>query len=260
LAGVWSTGTMAKSMTNMRQVALWMTEYSASNNDTVLPSRFNYGNNPYPGKVRSVIADPPDGDPQGEENSGTWTDILHATYEVAVYPGVDGEFGSDYRYDSPDKALYELLGEDQIKNPFRSAAPNTMVPPMEVATNDPPTPYGRGATGDYNELGLPGFFAANDFFNAGWDLAPGEWFNNGQIRYPDQSMYLVDSFYGETILPEPIAYDAASEPSTQQVDFRYTGEVCLMLYLDGHIGQTSRFETLDDLEAQGVRVRNLTSR
>ncbi|MBT8487138.1 MAG: prepilin-type N-terminal cleavage/methylation domain-containing protein, partial [Phycisphaerae bacterium] len=42
LAGVWSTGTMAKSMTNMRQVALWMTEYSASNNDTVLPSRFNY--------------------------------------------------------------------------------------------------------------------------------------------------------------------------------------------------------------------------
>jgi hypothetical protein len=56
-----------------------------------------------------------------------------------------------------------------------------------------------------------------------------------------------------------------------RVDFRYPGETCLMLMLDGHVEQQTRFEHLadgtapdedyDDLEEdRGVRVTDLTKR
>jgi hypothetical protein len=55
-------------------------------------------------------------------------------------------------------------------------------------------------------------------------------------------MYLVDSYYGEVIDPIPEAYDALPAPpdgdATLQVDFRYGGETCLMLWCGRNVRVT----------------------
>jgi len=260
LSGVWSSGTLTKSMNNLRQIALWMGEYSNDNNDHIVPSRFDYegGGAIYKGKVRSS-ANPQMGDPL----SGTWSDILHSVFEVATYPdgGVatgDGGLDNDYRHDSPDRPLYDLIGEDTVRSPFRSGAPNTKNFPG-LPIDSLPRPYGEGA----QEVSYPGFFAANDFFYSGWPSGPaGTFFTNGQIKVPSQSMYLVDSFAGEVIAPVLEPYDTDPDAETIEVDFRYgsSGEgVCLILFLDGHNQQESPWVDLDDLESgRRVRVRDLT--
>ncbi|MCP3904949.1 MAG: hypothetical protein GY715_15100 [Planctomycetes bacterium] len=259
LAGVWSSGTLTKSMTNMRQIALWMSEYSNANSDHIVPSRFYYDSDTssvYAGKVRS------NPNPQvGEQSSGTWADILHSVFEVGTYPDAEVTIANDYRHDSPDRGLYDLIGAKAVRNPFRSAAPNSRNTP-EVDPTSEPKPFGAGAA----EVGYPGFFAANDFFNSGWPAgaAVGEFFTNGQIKVPSRSMYLVDSFVGETIAPEPEPFDTDLEADTIEVDFRYgsSGQgVCLMLFLDGHIQQESAWVDLADLQGQRqIRVQDLTSR
>jgi type II secretory pathway pseudopilin PulG len=264
LSGVWSTGKMTSSMNNMRQISLWMRQYSSDHEDFIVPSRFSYVDAEFPGKARSNT------NPQtGEANTGTWTDILTTVFEVSAFPDAEVKWQNDYRFDSPDKPLYDLLGDGAINNPFRAAAPNTRDAPGS-STDALPTPFGSGAT----EIGYAGFFAANDFFAAGWPgVSGGAFFSNGQIRFPDRSMYLVDSFYGETILPTPEAFDAtidALSDGTGEVDFRYgNDEVCLMLFLDGHIDPEGRWTTIDDLEGdpgddedhgRGIRIRNLTTR
>ncbi|MHC5113759.1 MAG: hypothetical protein ACYTGP_04950 [Planctomycetota bacterium] len=265
LSGVWSSGALAKSMNNMRQIALWLGEYSNDNSDFIVPSRFHYGPDAegsaiYAGKVRSSP-----NPAMGVQSAGTWSDILHSVFEVGVYPdaGVpagSGGLDNDYRHDSPDRLLYDLIGEDQVASPFRAAAPNSRNVPGVPATSLP-KPYGDGAF----EVGLPGFFAANDFFFAGWPgNSGGAYFTNGQIRVPSQSMYLVDSFAGEVILPKPAPFNTDPDDDTIEVDFRYgsSGEgVCLILLLDGHVQQESPWVDIDDLESKRrVRVRNLTSR
>ena len=42
-----------------------------------------------------------------------------------MYPDAGAAIANDYRHDSPDLHLYDLIGESAIKNPFRSAARNT---------------------------------------------------------------------------------------------------------------------------------------
>jgi len=267
LSGVWSTGQMTGSMNNMRQIGLWMRQYSADHEDFILPSRFSYVDAGLPGKVRS------DTSPQiGDANTGTWADILTTVFQIAAFPGAGeapGFNGNDYRFDSPDKPLYDLLGDSGFDNTLRAAAPNTRDAPGD-SVDALPTPFGSGAA----EVGYPGFFAANDFFAAGWPgVSGGAFFSNGQIRFPDRSMYLVDSFYGETILPAPEPFDVSLDvpgDGTGEVDFRYgNGELCLMLFLDGHVDPEGRWETIDDLEGdlgdpedhgRGIRIRNLTSR
>ncbi|MHC4274953.1 MAG: hypothetical protein ACYSUR_14965, partial [Planctomycetota bacterium] len=51
LAGIRKSGLMAKSMANMRQVGTWMGLYSQDNRDFIVPSRFNYREDGYRGKV-----------------------------------------------------------------------------------------------------------------------------------------------------------------------------------------------------------------
>jgi prepilin-type N-terminal cleavage/methylation domain-containing protein len=270
LSGVWSGGQMTKSMSNMRQIALWMGQYSSDNQDFVLPARFNYVEDPYPGKVRSY-PDPA----TGVSHSGTWCDILWSVFEVGVFPEASSSGGNDYRHEAPDRALYELLGESAIANPFRSTAPNTRNTDERMPDSpEPPKPYGKGA----NEAGGgPGYFAANNFFDGGWVTDPdlGEFFTNGQIRFPDRSMYLVDSYAGEIIQPVDSAGDGEQPYSGTadhngdghpdvEVDFRYGPDgVCLMLFLDGHVTTQSPWEELADLEGpggRGLRIRDLTSR
>ncbi|MEE9129978.1 MAG: prepilin-type N-terminal cleavage/methylation domain-containing protein [Phycisphaerales bacterium] len=260
LAAVKSGGLMTKSMANMRQIATWMRLYSTDNREFIVPSQFDYSYPDCPGcyrgKVRSIITAG-----RGVEHEGTWSDILWTVYEVARFPGAVEASGHDYSFDSPDIVLYDILGED-VENPFRSAAQNT----GRILGGTGATPFGTGA----QQRGRPGFFAANDFFDARPDGdGKQRWFTNAQIKVPEQSMYLVDSFYGEVIPdePEPFDRDPTLSPPTLQVDFRYAGETCLMLFMDGHVGPQGIWKNLNDLQGdptdpqdhgRGIRIQNLT--
>ena len=294
LAGVRKSGEMTKSMAHMRQIAGWMNLYSSDNRDTVLPSQFNYSPELYPGiypgKVRSEPVS------WGSLHTGTWADILWTEFTLGVFPQRDTSVGGggndtgdqqgdpdggtlvrgiDYRYDSPDAWFYGVFSpsrRDDFDNPLRSAAKNLW---HTHSRHDLATPWGAGA----GEVGLPGYFAANNFFNAdevaldknmpsvpvrpgttaGQDQ--GRWYSQAQIRAPARSMYLVDSFAGEVIQQWPMRYklelveDAnnsildpdPSVPQQNQVDFRYSDQ-CLMLFLDGHIQLQARWAGIEDLE------------
>ncbi len=261
LAGVRRSAFMANSMSNLRQVATWMRMYSGDNREFIVPSQFDYSANPYPGKVRSQFT-------IGAANQGTWADILWTVNQVGVLPGMVGPAGHDYRFDSPDATVYTEMGTYDA-NVLRSAASNSK--DLAVAGGDGlAKPFGTGA----HERGLPGFFAANNFFNADPDSGPfaagsqqGFW-TTGQIKAPDRSMYLVDSFAGEVIEDEPEPYlrvippfhspPPVPPPVTLEVDFRYSG-VCLMLFLDGHVGPEGMWRDLDELQTKRqVRITKLT--
>ena len=255
LSAVQKQGHMAKSMNNLRQISTWMNQYSSDNREYIVPSQFDYSDPAitYKGNVRSVA--PPNA-AYGLQHHGTWSDILWTVYQVGKFPQAalappDG-LGYDYRFDSPDKPLYDLPGME-FENPFRAGGDNT----KNVDNGDVMTPFGAGA----QEKGLPGFFAANDFFNAK-PSAPngGQFYTRAQIKRPDQSMYLVDSFAGETIAPLPPQYllDPPLIPPTCEVDFRYSGS-CLMLLLDSHIDPQGKWTDLNELQTQrGIRIDNLT--
>ena len=259
LAGVFSSGLMTKSMSNMRQIGQWMRMYSSDNREFIVPSQFNYEGNTYKGKVRSAASPP-----LGDQHKGTWSDILWTVFEGGVFPAAgapvaDGGLDYDYRFDSPDKKLYDLVGGD-LENPFRSAALNK----RNMIAGNRPTPFGSGA----QEIGQPGYFAANNFFNADQDVdREASFYTTGQIKAPERSMYLVDSVAGETIEDEPEPFQAgptlgpSGSTSTLEVDFRYSG-VCLMLFLDGHVepvGQWQDICELEGLDGRSIRIRNLTS-
>lgn len=267
-------GDMAKSQNNLRQIATWMTLYSTENREHIVPSQFDYSASSYPGKVRATI-DPDDGStssPQlGARNQGTWTDILWTINEVGTVPTAGAEapggVDHDYRYDSPDTWVYTNL-DDDLENPFRAAAPNSGDFYVGGSPGTGAKPFGTGA----QEIGLPGYFAANDFFNARPNAPPdasgnappsiGRWYVTGQIKSPERSMYVVDSFAGETI--EPVAGPYENDPSipveTLEVDFRYNG-VCLMLYMDGHSSPEGPWTDLVDLQSnRKIKVQDLDKR
>jgi hypothetical protein len=125
-------------------------------------------------------------------------------------------------------------------------------------------PFGNGAS--IAEAGQPGYFAANDFFDArpSGTNALGTWFTNAMIRHPAMSMYLVDSRAGETIpLPNAtVAPNAWLAGNAQcEVDFRYVGDVCSMLYMDGHVTtQTKWINVADLLTNRQTRIERLDQR
>ncbi len=268
-----------ESMSRMRQISMWMGEYSSDNGDIILPSQFDYSDStltPYPGKVRSIPSSAGGLILSVEpEHQGTWTDILwtinNLSNLVAALPSAEAELGFSFRYDSPTRELYDFLDND-LANPLRAAASNS----KQALEGGTLTPFGNGA----DALNIPGFFAANDFFNARPDAPPlpgdtvtpdlGYWLTNGQIRVPDRSMYLVDSFYGEIIEPDADAYgilvnsgsgdgptkSALDPDDIGEVDFRYSG-TCLMLFLDGHIENVGPWPSLDFLQ-NSLRI-NITN-
>lgn len=277
LIAVGRTARKTESMNNMRQINLWMNSYSSDNNDFILPSQFDYSDpalNPYPGKVRSLPSKPagltlwkPPSDPSSTEHIGTWTDILWTINNLArplqQLLSAQEALGHNYQFDSPTKEVYQYF-DDRIPNPLRSASFNTDT----ALTADVFKPFGNGA----DEENMPGFFAANDFFNARPDVpgspSLGNWYTNGQMKVPDRSLYLVDSLAGEVISPDEVSYynrdpnaifDGSAiggPPRTCEVDFRYNG-TCLMLFLDGHLQDVGPWVDLSDL--QEIRRFNITN-
>src|SRR5262245_37919253 len=249
LAGALRTGDMAKSQNSLKQNHMFMGLYSTDNHEFIPPSQFDYRVSVappqnYPVKVRSHpgLTATPWGNLRYQ---GTWADILWTTSGLGEKAEFSGNIDAEvYRYDSPDRAVYEE-DPDFSQSPFRSAAPNSQdTPPGLYPLPVGPRPYGSGA----HEVTLPGFFAANDFFNARPDAPDrpnpngngammatpdiGWWYTTGQIKSPDRSMYLVDSFAGETISfdvpgsmlnPYNNEEPAGGGYKTIEVDFRYNG-------------------------------------
>lgn len=246
----------------------------------------------------------------GFVSQGTYADILWVETNLAddvgvadfplVTPGGGLYNGPtvnvSYKYRSPDRHIYDY-DPNFKRHPLRSFAPNThnfprfdsggsdsYMPLGEIGGSSQagikgyPKPMGSGAY----EKGLPGFFAANNFFDARstrdrtlQDDASNidRYVTMGQLTSPASSMYLVDSFAGTTIgggpddeLSTALAFliqdynnvsvlgqgdleVGVSGPSTQEVDLRYgEGSSCLMLFLDGHTDVINRFGRIEDLQ------------
>ncbi len=246
----------------------------------------------------------------GFVSQGTFADILWVETNLAddagvadfplIQPGGGLSNGDtlnvSYQYRAPDRHIYDYDSNFK-RNPLRSFAANSHNFPrfqsggsetyMEYGdigelTGDGikgyPKPFGSGAY----EKGMPGFFAANNFFDArskrdrtlqDGDSNVDRYVTMGQLTSPASSMYLVDSFAGMTIgggpddeLATALAFliqdfdnvtvlgqgdqqIGPSGASTQEVDLRYgEGESCLMLFLDGHTDLISRFGRIQDLQ------------
>jgi type II secretory pathway pseudopilin PulG len=150
LLGARRSASMTTSMGHMRQIATWMRLYCSDNREHVLPSQFNHHLDAFPGHPRCNPA-------FGQWHArGTWADVLWTQNELGLFPEAAGVLLSDYRFDSPDKALYELVGDIE-QNVLRATSPNR----RNVVDGTGATPFGDGA----QEAGLPGYFAANNFFN-----------------------------------------------------------------------------------------------
>lgn len=259
---------MAASQNNMRQIATLMQGYTTDNRDRILPSEFD-NRVPVPAPVLPFFAGPmrkpaPSSPPLGPARVGTWADILWTTAGMGsfVMPSEDGTNLYNYQYDSPDRFVYEAHS-GYSKNILRSTVP--MAKPFTVET-DPPvdeaTPWGIGASS--LEFDHPGYFAANNFFSAapwigtgGTGLAsPGQlprYYPSSQILYPANAVYLVDSRAGEVIKPLAAPWQGTPTPGTPvidlcEVDFRYPGDSCLILCLDGHVQTEAQWDKIQDLQ------------
>lgn len=257
----------ATSQSNARQIFQLMQEYTTDNRETIVPAVFDYNENVYPGKARSVHppgATAPLATELGQRaNYGTWSDLLW-TYGRMGPVSASGSLSSgsvapwSYLYDSPDRVHYGTTpGYNDI---FRSAVPMT-----RSAGGTEALPFGTGTQA--GEVGDPGYFAANLLFDARpqsntntlYQNLHGAWRTSAEIRRPGQTVYLVDSWHGEVIAPTAVGFGSpepgfgTGETHEGQVDFRYPGATCLMLFLDGHVGTEEGWDDFRDLKA----IRNI---
>ncbi len=243
LQHVRGNATWAKSRSNMRQVYTYMQMYWTDNRQYIPPSLFDYSASPSPGKVRTQ-SPPGSAVPVIQpynlgEQQGTWSDILWTYHKLG--PVLTDGTTYDYRYDSPDKTVYDT--NPDFTSVFRSPAP--VLPSLNI---------------NAKSESEPGYYAANNYF----DSRPGvgAWHTIEEIIRPSQSMYLIDSVIGEVIEDEPAPFavpqTGSSNPVTLEVDFRYVGGICNILFLDGNIGTQNPWKDLKDLELnRQIRVVDL---
>lgn len=248
------SSSMSETQVQMRQVSQWMKLYASDHADTIVPSQFNHQDSGYPGKSRRIVS-------IGEQYRGTWTDILWVNYALVDLSTEQVPISDPlaYAFDSPDSQVFDLI--PGFNHPFRTRALNSAN--SSSVDGSLPLPYGPGAS----EAGLPGYIAANNFFNA--DASTPTWnpsgsngglWSNAHIQVPTRAMYLVDSLAGEVIEPIPGAFEGDS----REVDFRYNN-ACVMLFLDGHTSPEYKWDAMCDLEGviagdeegRGIRVRQL---
>ncbi|MDZ4755162.1 MAG: hypothetical protein SGJ11_11800 [Phycisphaerae bacterium] len=238
---------MAKSQSNLRQIATFMTSYAQANRETIVPAAFDYSAQANDPRVKVRRESPPGiAPPLGDELVGTWSDILWTENKLGpILVNTGPVAGYDYAFDSPDRAFYDNE-PDYDDNVMRSA-----VRMKRSAEGTAALPFGTGT--EINEIGHPGYFACNEFFDI---RAPGsKWWVTGEIKRPSLSVYLVDSYAGE--ITETVGLSDATL-QLEHVDYRYPGDMTLMLFLDGHVGLESEWKTLRDLEAsRQIRFRDL---
>jgi prepilin-type N-terminal cleavage/methylation domain-containing protein len=275
LNGSQKSAKTAKATVKLKEIGTWMQLWSGDNNNRILPSQFDYQKEADAGSTVFYRTDEhAEDDNEFDEFTrgryqGTWADILwtdnnfHQTF--GLYDKEEGEPHLLWVSDSPDNDIFEVY--DSFDHPFRSTFENT-----------------RG-----NARGLPGFYAANDFFDSRSDddidgdttSTVDRYYTYAMMNAPERSIYLVDSVAGETISDESDAWDISiatgTGPITQtdegpigDVDFRY-GDDCMLLMLDGSIvrmrpwsergPEASPSGTVDhSLYGRGYRVHQLTKR
>ena len=226
---------------NLKQISEWMQLWSGDNQNNILPSQFDYvdeaeaGDNVYARMDEHAADDNAYDDITRLQYQGTWADLLWSYNNLHIEFGLN-DFEEEeagrlrWKSNSPDNDVYTVY--ESFDHPFRSALNNTRGP----------------------EMGLPGYFAANDFFDSrsdndtdgDTDSRIDRYFTYSMIKSPSQSIYLIDSVAGETIgdEPEPWLYDfdhtsegqiiAPTVDTDGEVDFRNGGE-CNVLLLDGSI-------------------------
>jgi prepilin-type processing-associated H-X9-DG protein len=237
----------ATSQSNLRQTWTLIQAYISDNRESLVPSQFDYSGARVKGPVRAPGPGPDDFPPVGLPNRGSWADIVWTTSGLGPLKlPTPIEEGStyDYRADSPDRFAYGVGGAGDVKNVLRSAVPMKRPFGMDLPPNTSgleATPFGQGA-GEI-ELNQPGYFAMNDFF----DSRAGRWWTPTQIRLPAESVYIVDSRAGETIAPVADAW-RGNDVTKCQVDFRYPGSTCIMLFVDGHVDTQAKWKTLEELQ------------
>jgi prepilin-type N-terminal cleavage/methylation domain-containing protein len=280
LNAVRGSADMAKSQNNMRQTFMLMRDYASANRDTVVPSLFDRTNatvTPVPGRIRTDMAGTAFAG-LGTKSMGTWADILWT--QAGFGPLTLDNSGTNvvaFRTESPDWRFYnQQPGFD--RNPLRAAVAAKAVFKGAVSAD------AKINSNDFGSLGgselEPGLFAANNFFdsrvatdraktNHPYDAraelsnASGTYFTFGQVIVPDASVYLIDSRAAETIDPvdgtglTPFTTPETGD-NTGQVAFRYTGDACCMLLLDGQVRSETKFSTLTDLEGF-ANIRDATS-
>ena len=257
------SGEQAASQSNLRQIHVYMTGYSTDNREFIVPSSFDYREARFPGNVRensprsaSPNTGPVDGGnfPVGDDQHvGSWADILWAYSDQGaildvVVPGSVGDI-YNYRFDSPDHFVFDQIPEyDTV---FRSKATNT-----KAVGGTQATPFGSGTLA--SERGQPGYFAANDFFRV--EAGSNTWYSTAQIRFPTRSLYLIDSYAGETIQPSRDGFVDVAQGIPNQVDFRYIGDTALTLTMDGGIRSESQFLDYEEFEDRDYRLHDLDRR
>lgn len=260
LAVVRRNAIWATSQSNLRNVHTYLAAYAQANRETIIPTGFDYSAQAADPRVRVRTPSPPGTTmPVGPERVGSWTDIMWMDAKLGPFVNLAmSEDGSsqvstyDYGFDSPDRVFYET-NEGYSGNVLRSAAENTN---FAGTSTSEAWPFGTGSR--EIEKTQPGYFAGNPFFDqrpSGYN--PGKWWVTGQIKRPSQSVYCLDSFGGEVF---PVTGNP-SDPNSwalSGVDYRYVGGVCLMLFLDGHVGSEPEFESLRELEEERqIRLLNL---
>ncbi|MSR29199.1 MAG: hypothetical protein EXS03_06460 [Phycisphaerales bacterium] len=254
----------AASQNNLRQIHTLMQAYVVDNRETVLPSQFDHTNVRYKGAMRSPVPSAP---PIGLPLMGTWADILWTVNSLGSVQMPPDDSGTpnpyDYRYDSPDRFAYQ--DSPDLNGNFLRSTIDMETPFVSTeGTFSEATPFGPGAS--LLEIGHAGYFAANDFF----DAQQGIYYTSGQIKRPSESVYLVDSRAGEIIDPLDSPWKG-SDDLLCEVDFRYPGETCLFLCLDGHVQTEAMWADIEELQGQwwtsaappadptgrGLRVSNL---
>jgi prepilin-type N-terminal cleavage/methylation domain-containing protein len=273
LNAVRGSADLARSQNNLRQVFMLMRDYAAANRDTVVPSLFDRTDvavNPVPGRIRTDMVGA-DFAGLGRKSMGTWADILWA--QAGFGPLTRDNGGTSvtvYRTESPDWRFYNQQPEYD-RNPLRAAVQSRAVFKGAVSADT------KINANDFGSLGgsdiEPGLFAANNFFdsrlpadrartNHPYDARPelsnasGTYFTFGQVVAPDASAYLIDSRAAETIDPvdagtvKPFTVPETGD-NTGQVAFRYNGEACCLLLLDGQVRSETKFQTISDLEGFG---------
>jgi prepilin-type N-terminal cleavage/methylation domain-containing protein len=242
------------SQSNLRQVGQYLALYAGDNREAIVPTAFDYRANLAPGKVRtaSPVGVAP---PIGPLSVGSWADILWTTGKFGPIANTAENPASpwDYRYDSPDAALYATGFE--AKNLFRSAELMQKVPNGTGAT-----PHGDGCT--ESEKGDLGYFGGNPFFDARPPTTAhpysGNYWVTGQIKRPEASMYCMDSNAGELLTVNDPTLTADNNLNLTGVEWRYSGGYALCLFLDGHVDSVPEWDNLRELEVDnGVRVFGL---
>ena len=237
----------ATSQSNLRQAWTLIQGYISDNRETLVPSQFDYSGARIKGSVRAPGPGPDDFPPVGLPHRGSWADIVWTSANLGPLKlPTPIEEGStyDYRADSPDRFAYGVGGAGDVKNVLRSAVPMKRPFGMDLPPNTSgleATPFGQGA-GEI-ELNQPGYFAMNDFF----DSRGGRWWTPTQIRLPSESVYVVDSRAGETIAPTADPW-RGNDNTRCQVDFRYPGSTCIMLFVDGHVDTQAKWKTIEELQ------------